>query len=250
MMMAIQDHTQPKVPGELPAGHSVSGPEANAIHLWAFSVDPSSGFKERCRQALPPNELQRIDFFKFPNAKENFLISQGGLRLLLGAYLEMEPLDVRIGRQPKGKPFSLDDPNLHFNMSNSGKWVSYAVSTSGEVGIDIEYLRALPDLDQLISKNFTEKEQAYINKPGAEQLERFFKFWTLKEGYLKAIGEGMRLAPDNLEFSIDRGHFKLDSIKGFFEQDEWTFDDLKIDDEHVGTIVHKLSSPVFNKMNF
>jgi 4'-phosphopantetheinyl transferase len=191
------------------------------IHLWTASSTDSNDFIAKCHSALTDLEKSRIDYYKFTDAQNNFVVSQGGLRLLLSAYLDIAPNDLKIGRHNKGKPFSQDDYSLTFNISNSGNRVVYAISRAGEVGIDLEHIRLLPDIEELIDKNFSKNEAAYIRKMEEEKLARFFKFWTVKEGYLKAIGEGMRLTPDSLEFKVENGNYKLLEAKGFFEQVDW-----------------------------
>ena len=204
------------------------------IHLWTAS---SEIFSE-CHAALTDTEKSRIDYYKFHDAKNNFVVSQGGLRLLLSAYLDIAPKDLKIGRHNKGKPFSQDDYSLTFNISNSGNRVVYAISRAGEVGIDLEQIRPLPDLEELIDKNFTKNEAAYIRKMEEEKLARFFKFWTVKEGYLKAIGEGMRLTPDSLEFKVENGNYKLLEAKGFFEQVDWKIKNVFPADGFVCTLFY------------
>lgn len=191
------------------------------IHLWTAASGSFPEFKAKCFEALTDFEKSRITFYTFKPAQDNFIVSQGGLRLLLSAYLDISPRDLKIGRHSKGKPFSQDDYSLTFNISNSGNRVVYAISRAGEVGIDLEHIRPLPDIEELIDKNFTRNEAAYIRKMEEEKLARFFKFWTVKEGYLKAIGEGMRLTPDSLEFKVENGNYKLLEAKGFFEQVDW-----------------------------
>ncbi|NQV52845.1 MAG: 4'-phosphopantetheinyl transferase superfamily protein [Flavobacteriales bacterium] len=209
---------------------------AGHIHVWNVSTNPTDGLLERCRDALSEMELKRVPFFKFEDVRQNYIISQGILRILLGAYLNITPRDLKIGRHSKGKPFSLDDPKLCFNISNSGGLAVYGFSREGEIGIDIEHQRPLPDLEQMITKNFTSSEIKFINAKPAEKSQRFFRFWTVKESYLKAIGEGMRLPPDCLEFSIEESKIRLLSVKGVFEQEDWHFEEFSPAKNYVGTL--------------
>lgn len=209
------------------------------IHLWSVSLDSDKNLKNECLASLTDQELERISFFKFENVQNSFIISQGVLRLLLSNYLNIPPEKIRIGRHKKGKPYPVDYPNLRFNLSNSGKRVIIAFSIDEEIGIDLEHIRELSDLNELIVKNFSPNERAYINKTTSNKQYRFFKFWTIKEAYLKAIGEGMRLPPDNLEFSIENGIYKLQTIRGVFEQEDWIFEDFSLDKDYVGTLVFK-----------
>jgi 4'-phosphopantetheinyl transferase len=125
-------------------------------------------------------------------------------------------------------------------MSNSGRRVVYAFSRDEEIGIDLERIREMSDLDELIEKNYNAYEQNYINKKPAQRLYRFFKFWTIKEAYLKAIGVGMRIPPEDLEFSVQNGVYKLQSIRGEVDTEDWLFKDFELENkEYVGTLTIK-----------
>ena len=210
------------------------------IQIWVISLDSDDKFRSACLDALGEKGRKRIDYFKFKQVQESYIISQGGLRLLLSYYLGIPGAEIQLGRLSKGKPCSLDNPNLRFNMSNSGRRVVYAFSLDEEIGIDLERLRNLPDLEELIQKNYSDSEREYINKIPDQKQYRFFKFWTIKEAYLKAIGVGMRIPPHYLQFSIQNGNYKLESIKGEVDTDEWIFKDFELEDgEYVGTLALK-----------
>ncbi len=219
---------------------------SNELHLWSASIDRDDRLIDKCLESLNDLELKQLSFFKFEKLKNNYIISQGLLRLLLANYLNIAPKKIKIGKHNKGKPYPADYPNLRFNISNSGKQVVYAFSIDSEVGVDIEHIRKLNDLDELINTNFGAPERVYINKTSNNKQYRFFKFWTVKEAYLKAIGLGMRLPPDNLEFSIENGIYKLQTINGVFEQEDWIFENFTPKKEYVGTVVHKNPSANFS----
>ncbi|MFT4600044.1 MAG: 4'-phosphopantetheinyl transferase [Arenicella sp.] len=159
---------------------------------------------------------------------------------MLSYYLGIDSDKVEVGRLSKGKPFSVDNPKLRFNMSNSGRRVVYAFSLDEEIGIDLERLREMADLDELIEKNYNTYERNYINKLPEKRQYRFFKFWTIKEAYLKAIGVGMRIPPEDLEFEVQNGEYSLQSIRGEMDTEDWIFKDFELENgEYVGTLTIK-----------
>lgn len=222
----------------------------NELHVWQVSTNITPEVFLEYKNVLTKKEVTNISFFKFKQAKDSYVVSQGALRMLLSEYLGISPKLVKIGRRVKGKPYSIDDPKLNFNVSNSGQFVAIAFSYDGEVGIDIEQIRPLPDLDELINTNFSAKEIYFINSKPGERLNRFFRLWTIKESYLKAIGEGMRLTPDSLEFSMDGDRIKLLSVKGFFEQEDWKFKEFSTPTNCVGTITYSKDNTVIIFMDF
>ena len=96
------------------------------IHLWSISLDANIKLIEQCKASLTDSEYSKISFFKFPEIQNNYIISQGILRQLLSGYLNIAPKKIQLGRQQKGKPFSMDEPSLFFNISNSGNLCVYA----------------------------------------------------------------------------------------------------------------------------
>lgn len=88
-----------------------------------------------------------------------------------------------------GKPY-LKGKKRQFNISHSEDLIVLATDDT-PVGIDIEYIHFLNDLDTLFS-NFSEEEQRqYLMQNKEKQLEYFYELWTLKESYIKAIGKGL-----------------------------------------------------------
>lgn len=220
------------------------------LHLWHVPIDITPVRLVEYRNTLSEKELTKVYLFEFEQARDSYIISQGALRALLSGYLGIPPKLVKIGRRRKGKPYSIDDTGLYFNMSNSGKLVTIAFSRDTEVGIDIERIRSLPDLDEMVIRNFTTREIRFINGKYKERTNRFFRFWTIKESYLKAIGEGMRLAPDNLEFSIEKDYIRQLSVNGIFEQEDWNFKEFSTSPDYVGTITYGRENTVIKQLNF
>jgi 4'-phosphopantetheinyl transferase len=117
------------------------------------------------------------------------------------------------------------------------------------VGIDIEKIRELPDIDQLIEKNLTSREKAYFLKNPDHKLSLFFQFWTIKESYLKAIGEGMRLTPENLEFFLDDGNIRLRSVTYGFEATDWQFKRFTREGDYTGILTYQRRDTVIREMS-
>lgn len=220
------------------------------LHLWQTSTTISPSAYKKFKNVLSEQELSKVPFFKFKQVSDSYIISQGTLRILLSEYLGISPEKVELGRRKKGKPYSIDDPGLYFNMSNSGNIVVIAFSRDSEVGVDVEQIRLLPDLDEMISSNFTSSEIKFITARPEEMISRFFRFWTVKESYLKATGEGMRLRPDNIEFTMENEKIRQLSIKGVFEQEDWNFKEFSMGTDYVGTISYAMENTVIRQLQY
>lgn len=193
------------------------------IHLWTVSIGALKDQSDRLESLLSEEENRKVSFYKFEQTQLSYIVSQAVLRMLLSSYLDVKPADVKMGAHKKGKPYLIHDRTVFFNISNSHDLCVFAFSCDAEVGIDIEKIRDLPDIDLLIEKNLTRRERSYFLKDPAHKLNLFFRFWTFKESYLKAIGEGMRLTPENLEFSLEDGTIRLRSVNYGFDGTEWQF---------------------------
>ena len=99
-----------------------------------------------------------------------------------------------------GKPY-LNDNNIFFNISHSGKFAICATSYR-EIGVDIEKIRDI-DATGLSKKVFTESEKTYL-KDSKNPREDFFRIWTLKESYMKARGVGFKIGFKNISVQINK----------------------------------------------
>lgn len=93
---------------------------------------------------------------------------------------------INIERGEYGKPYVRELPELGFNLSHAGNYVA-AVFSEGAAGIDIECRRKVRD--GMAKRFFSEGEYAAFLRGEHD----FFWFWTRKESYIKAVGEGMHL---------------------------------------------------------
>lgn len=100
-----------------------------------------------------------------------------------------------------GKPYLAGQNGLFFNLSHSGNYVLCAVSDH-EIGCDIEIVK---DIDLHIAKRFFHRnEYEVIASQSTDRAKRelFFRYWTLKESFLKATGLGMKLPLDQFEIVL------------------------------------------------
>lgn len=111
--------------------------------------------------------------------------------------------EIRYGFETGGKPFLKGLEWFHFNISHSEDLVMVAVSEN-RIGCDIEKWTEI-DLD--IAKKFFFREE-YENiaavTASEERNELFFRYWTLKESFMKATGLGMKLPLDSFSIIIGK----------------------------------------------
>lgn len=157
-----------------------------------------------CRAVLSRDEIARADRFAFEHLTRAYEIAHGALRLLLAGYLNTLPRAVEFTSGPRGKPELRDSPGLRFNMAHSEDMALYAFGSDCEVGIDVEAVREIPDLESIARRFFCNAEASEllsIEAPVARS-EAFFRCWTRKEAYIKAVGEGLYLPLDEFQVTL------------------------------------------------
>lgn len=92
---------------------------------------------------------------------------------------------VSVDKGAFGKPY-LSGQELFFNLSHAGAYAAAAFADCA-VGIDIESGRRVRSG---VAQRFFSKEECEAFLSGQHD---FFWFWTRKESYIKAVGEGMHL---------------------------------------------------------
>jgi 4'-phosphopantetheinyl transferase len=152
---------------------------------------------------LTPDERDRADRFKFDHLRRSFVLARGVLRVLLGRYLDIDPASIRFGYDEKGKPSLARRGPLKFNASHSGDMALYAFTLDCEIGVDVEQVRPFDDLRRIADRFFCAEETTDLMDLPEEQREAaFFRCWTRKEAYVKAIGEGLAVPLDGFAVSL------------------------------------------------
>lgn len=113
------------------------------------------------------------------------------LKELLGRYLGEAPKDL--ATTPEGKLY-LPDQSLYFNLSDSDGWLAVAFSWQQAIGIDVERVYPIDEMDQVVLNCFSSREQEYVKEK--DSLVRFWQIWNRKEACCKARGVGLQ---DNMK---------------------------------------------------
>jgi 4'-phosphopantetheinyl transferase len=179
----------------------VIGPrEVQIWGLWSTASDPVIA---DFRSILSLEERRRAERFRFEHLKCSYTLSRGGLRVLLGHYLRCPPSAVELICGPKGKPELRDSTLLRFNTSHSGQMTVYAFTLGCELGVDVEHFRKLNDPESIAKRYFSPGEVSDLLALKAEDKEMgFFRCWTRKEAYVKAIGEGLAVPLDRFQVTL------------------------------------------------
>jgi 4'-phosphopantetheinyl transferase len=112
----------------------------------------------------------------------------------LARILNEPPEKIGIKTAEHGKPYLADTPELAFNLSHSENALVIALGWNCRLGADIEFCNPRTSLAGLVDKCFAVEEIAYWRQlPEARKTLEFYRFWTRKEAFVKAIGRGIAL---------------------------------------------------------
>jgi 4'-phosphopantetheinyl transferase len=170
-------------------------PPPGAAHVWVADTDsiPATAALGH----LDPDELQRARRFHRPADAHRFGAGRLLLRTALRAYLPRTAKGLHFVLDKAGKPH-LSGPchqiPIHFSLAHVDRILVVAVASS-RVGVDVERMRAFPDLDAVAGVCFTAEERALLgSRCATERFDLFFTIWTRKEALAKALGAGLGAA--------------------------------------------------------
>jgi len=175
------------------------------IHIWIFDLGNSGQDISAWEHFLSEEEIQRSKKYIFQNDNQRFVARRGILRLLLGQYLRIDPTAICYQINQFGKS-AIPSNAIRFNLSACQNKVVIALSLQSEIGVDIEQVRFLPDLDRIAKQWFSTKECAELFTLARDkQLDAFYHAWTQKEAFVKAYGEGLSLPLQGFSVTVDPG---------------------------------------------
>lgn len=167
-------------------GAPLAVPPGGCLILWARPAADS-----RLLALLDGEERARHAALRRPADRARFAAAHALARIALGALLDTAPAALRFTRRcahcggPHGAP-QLDPPGgPELSLSHSGDRVVVALA-GRPVGVDVEQLTGLPDLDGLAHQALTAAERVAVS-----DARGLLTVWTRKESALKATGHGL-----------------------------------------------------------
>jgi 4'-phosphopantetheinyl transferase len=183
------------------------------VHVWVARLD---GVDARLEADLSTEEQERASRLRFERDRGHFVAAHSFLRRVLAHYLGCAPRAVPIRAGANGKPELVSPATVRFNLAHSHEVAVCALAVDREVGIDVERVRRVRDLDALARRVLSEREQAALCALNGELAEEaFYAAWTRKEAVLKASGEGLGREPAGVEVSFEpEGPARLLAVAG------------------------------------
>ena len=177
---------------------------------------------------LDAAEQARADRFRFAEDRDSYVAAHALLRTMLSRQAPVAAPDWRFVAAAGGKPMlepSHGRPDLTFSLSHTRGIVACAVGAGCDLGVDVEHCdRSLPVLE-LAQRFFAPAEAGLIaSLPPAQRDACFYRLWTLKEAYTKAIGLGIAATLGAFAFRLEPPPVSITFLAaGADRPDAWHF---------------------------
>lgn len=195
-------------PLQQPAAHEPDAavPARGQVEIWLlpFAGLADEALRHFCMALLSPGEADRAGRFALPRPQDQYIVSRALVRLVLARCCSVAPDALAFSANEFGRPHTcapVSAQSVHFSLSHADGLVALAVSSTYEVGLDVEDTHRPIDVAGIARSYFSPAEWSAMQHLEGEALrERFFSIWTLKEAYIKALGKG--LSADLAAFTV------------------------------------------------
>lgn len=161
----------------------------------------------RYEALLSADEFAHASRLRYPQHQREYIISHALLRTVLSQYVpSVEPTLWRFQRNEFGKPELIaigGAERLRFNLAHTFGLSVCAICLDADIGVDVEFHANRESLLEVADQYFSQSEVDDLRAlPAAEQGDVFFRYWTLKESYIKARGAGLSIPLESFSFHI------------------------------------------------
>jgi len=193
---------------------------------------------------LPKFRQDKVMRYRFRNDRVRSLCAYLLLCVGLGRIVE------NFSYNEHGKPALLDG-DLQINFSHA-KSAVVAGFSKHPIGVDVEFIRE--KYPKIVCKRvFTDAEIQQIETAKDPTL-MFFKFWTLKESFVKCLGQGLSFPLKTVEFQLsgEEVKFAIGDAGADLQSVPYTFSTFTQDGHQVSICVgtDETSAPAVRNLSF
>lgn len=216
------------------------------LHIWRVDLNNVNYQFKDLISLLSPEEIKRSEHFMFERDQYCHQVTHSMKRLILANYLDCNPQCLRFEIGSHGKPAldNLRNPfKIQFNISHSRDLILIAITVEDLIGIDVEYYDKKCSIEGLGENIFSPSEKIFFSALNSkeEKKEAFFRCWTRKEAYLKAIGIGLTQDLTSISVDLNKAVSSHDWLKiSTLSQSEiipWKLFPLDIDNYYIANVV-------------
>ena len=211
------------------------------VYALRLSLQADDKILSQFQKTLPAEEAAKAARFRFDYLRRRFIITRASLRIILANYLHTAPSEVQFSYGSNWKPHVENPDGLHFNTSHSGDLALLAFALHCRIGVDIEYIRSVPDSLDIARRFFHPQEIADLESLSPSEREQaFFLCWTRKEAYVKASGDGLSMPLNGFRVTLQPGNVVQPlPFPSIGEETTWTMHDLSALPTYTATLVYE-----------
>lgn len=170
------------------------------VHIWTIDLEAALNQGRDLHLTLSSDEIKRAERFRSDIHRSRFIVSRALMRFILSEYISIKPEGIIFRYNSYGKPFIYNQIGIKFSFSRSDRLALLGVTSAYDIGIDIERLKEVDDLEGIARRFFTNREYTELQRIDPKfKVEAFLRMWTCKEAYAKAVGFGLSLPLNSVE---------------------------------------------------
>jgi 4'-phosphopantetheinyl transferase len=136
------------------------GESHTSVDLWYVDLDVPADVLSCFRQWLSHDELATAARFHSDLHRARYTVGRATLRCLLADRIGRSPAAIRFSYGKNGKPMLEGSrANVEFNVAHSGGDAVIALVNGAAVGVDIELLRPIAEVESLARLAFSDVER-------------------------------------------------------------------------------------------
>ncbi|XP_071087387.1 L-aminoadipate-semialdehyde dehydrogenase-phosphopantetheinyl transferase-like [Haliotis cracherodii] len=210
-------------------------------------------------QCVQKEEKERIGKFVFKKDSKPSMIGRLLIRRVLADMTGRDFINIRLRRTDKGKPFlepagSGEDFHGSFNVAHHGDFAVLAADAHHAVGTDVMKVEHRKDIRKFFStlrRQLTEQEWLTVERQEGDRdkMAMFYRFWCLKESYVKAIGTGIGFEVSRLDFHVSTEKLSMNRMVRDTsvyldgkKQTDWLFEETMLDADHCVAIATNIGA--------
>lgn len=171
------------------------------MKVWALQLSMKEDYRPYLG-AISQDRQERIELLRHNSDRLRSVCGELLVRKYFSELPGMSHQAVRFTTGPYGKPYAANLPDVHFTVSHAGRWV-VAAFAGLPVGIDVEQVQlpidpAVPNLVMSAAELLE-----YVRLRDEEKGAYFYRVWTLKESFVKALGAGLSMDPATITLAAD-----------------------------------------------
>jgi 4'-phosphopantetheinyl transferase len=225
------------------------------VHVWRFGLKQPERFEAEFTSSLSEEERSKVASLYFREERRRYAVARGILRTILGLYMNIEPVRLQFYYDPHGKPIlkgnTCANAGLQFSLSHSHDLALCAIAMGRGVGVDLEHVQGIPDIEHVASLFFSKQEAALMKTmSGSQRLYAFYSIWTQREAYAKATGTGLDEALGVIDVLSHRYEKTSSSSEQETNEPFWSALPVSPAPGYVGTLVVEGCDPNIHRFQF